>query len=253
MELDLLRYEVQRIDGTPDSVLRAIDLLIAELLKPDTNYLPKSIEYGFFEEFSKCLINWMGKGEFGHLKAIYEEIRQRIKMDDAFISPFSGGSSKKRFGAYLNILNDMIEVYLRSDMELKDSLSIMGFKANQVRQRKLLSALYAYQQPVFTKSEVRERVFRELYGDLTSKQLERDLDELAEVDFLRKEYESPRSINYRLTPKAYYWRTKIEESLVEKRAAVEVVFIPNFETKIIHQASHAVTASLWRKEVAGHA
>jgi hypothetical protein len=223
MDVDILKYEVQRIDGTPESVFRAIDLLIGELKRPELDYLPKSIEYGFFEEFYKCLINWMTRGEFDHLKLTYTTLKEKIRTDDAFVSPFAGSSSKRRFGASLNVLNEIIEVYLRSDLEIKDVIRILGTKKNQKRHREVLAQLYELQH----KAPITVASVNELpeYGRQDVKQTSRDLDDLEKMGFLLKEKLSSKNIQYRLTLRAFRVKEKIEKKIAEdklKEVAVPV-------------------------------
>jgi hypothetical protein len=216
MEHGILREEVQRIDGTPESVFDALALIVEELDRPDFEFLPKSVEYAFFEEFYKCLIEWMGRGETDSLQSTFKKLKEVIKndKDGSFASPFSGIGSKRRFGAYLTTVTEMIEIYLRSDLELKDTINIMGDKANSQRYRQLLSALYDLGQTQFTVSQV---MGFDMYKGKYERMVERDLGKLEEFDFISREGGSTKPIRFRLTTRAWYNRKNILEQVSANR------------------------------------
>jgi predicted transcriptional regulator len=207
MNLEDLRYEVQRLDGEPDSALQAIGLLI-ESLNDKGMDPPRSIVYGFFEEFYKCLIDWMGRGETKKLTTTYHSIKAIINRDEDLLAPFAGVSSKRRFGASLHVLTDMIEVYLRSDMEIKDYNDLLGPGKQRRRLRQLLLALLEMD----TLISVNKIAAHPLYNkDKDSyKTALRHLDRLSELGFLTKESDS-KLLQYRLARKTWSFRDKLQE------------------------------------------
>ncbi len=215
MDLDTLRYEVQRLDGTPAAVTNAVSLIVEEYER--SAYLPKSIEYGFFEEFFKNIIDWIGKGQEKDLLEMFTSIKATIDSDDEFISPFAGTSGKRRFGAQLNFVRDFIEIYLRSDMASKDEQYLKDDSKKAKRLRLLLCDMYRQDGPI-TVSSLQHI---ELYEELNAKTPERDLTQLVEWGFLRKKAASPKKIFYELTSKAHFFRARIEESVAASRALEE--------------------------------
>jgi hypothetical protein len=209
MELNDLRYGVQHIKGTPESVLKAINLLVSEYSSDSNRYIPKTIEYGFFEEFSKIIIEWIGKGDEKALQQSFNAIREVIRSDDEFVSPFAGTSSKRRFGAQLQMMSDFIETYLRSDLHIKDHQRIMGSGRKEKRLRILLTELFKIEgtfEPEMLSS-------KDIYESVSRKTIERDLNDLTDWLLVRKIRLSAKKICYELTAKAYYLKDKVEEKL----------------------------------------
>jgi DNA-binding HxlR family transcriptional regulator len=203
MHHDRLRFEVQMMDGTPEASLKAMELIVNELKSED--YLPRTIEYNFLEEFYKCLIDWMSKGEVKQIEKVYQHIKSMIKNDHDFRSPFEGSTSKKRFGAHLNMLMEIAEVYLRTDFESKDTANILGNSSSTKKLRLLLSKFYI-QNRFVTIKDIQQFP---AYKGIETRTIQRQLDKLAEWDLIRKNYNSAKKISYELTPKGYYLKEKI--------------------------------------------
>lgn len=118
MVSNTLKYEVRRLDGTAESIIRVVDLLLNQF--KENPVIPETVTYGFFEEYMKCICNWTGEGNAIEMQKTYEGIVVLIQGDDELIAPFTGeGNCKKRFAANLSSLQMFIEVYLRSDLECK--------------------------------------------------------------------------------------------------------------------------------------
>lgn len=204
----MLKYEVQNIDGTSDSVIKALGLIINEF--KSGRQISKGVEFGFFEEFSKCFLNWVGKGETDEIRKSYNEFKKLIYENSELGSAFIGTDSIKRAGILLSTLADIMEVYLRSDLETKDLLFLMGSTKKQSNLRKLLHELFQINRP-FT--------IRDIEGlkiGLERKTLVRYIEnDLVDTGFIKKIYLSPKKIVYELTSKSFYFKDKIFENVQE--------------------------------------
>lgn len=215
----MLKYEVQNIDGTSDSAIKALRLIINEF--KSERQISKSVEFGFFEEFSKCLLNWVGKGEANEIRKSYNEFKQVIYENSELGNAFIGTDSIKRVGILLSTLVDIMEVYLRSDLEAKDLLFIMGSTKKQGNLRKLLHELFQLNRP-FAISDIDG-----LKIGIERKTLVRYIEnDLINSGFVKKIYLSPKKIIYELTSKSFYFKEKIFEN-IQENAQESIAFIIN--------------------------
>lgn len=206
----MLKYEVQRIDGSSISIRQAVDLIIKELtLNHTISYI---VEQSFINEYMKCILNWIGMGDTLNIKETFNSINEVLRSDSELISG-EETSSKKRFGLQLHTLNQMLEVYLHTDLESKSYLKLMNLDKKNLRIRTLFHLLFEKGRSV----SLNELEFFSLYkeNDISKKTIERDLDELIELKLLRKLFISDRKIIYELTPNAFYWKDKIEKPVIQ--------------------------------------
>lgn len=214
MDLQDLKYEVQRIDGSPGSVLDAITLIVEQYRQQD--YIPKSIEYGFFEEFYTCLLDWVGLGQDQNIQKALEGVNKVITSDNDFASPFAGSSSKRRFGAQLNFMSEFMEVYLRSDLQIKDEYRLKGQGKSSKRLRHLLWITLNGEDFFDLDSLVVSAA--SIYDGMNRKTIERDLQKLVELSLVRKRTNSSRSFFYELTNRAYQFREILNEEFLPERS-----------------------------------
>jgi hypothetical protein len=209
LNIEDLRYEVQRQDGSAESSTRAMELIVSAY--NEVNYIPKSIEIGFFEEFSKTIMESIGKGDEKNLLSIYQSLENEIKKDDDFISPFAGSTSKKRFGANLQVMQDFVEVYLRSDLEIKDQTRIAGTDAKTTRMKGILSNLLEKNKSDKENDQSSDEITNAYFDNLQVKP--DDIDGLVIWGFLRRhKKEKSEEIVYTLTNKSKFYQDKVQIS-----------------------------------------
>jgi hypothetical protein len=228
MNFDDLKYEVQRIDGSAESVITAIKLIVEAYQHRD--HIPKSVEYGFFEEYYKQLIEWIDQGEDQKVEYAFKAIQEIIGQDSEFISPFAGASSKRRFGAQLNFISDLMETYLRSDLQVKDEHLLWGRKAADKRLRQLLHYLLGREGYVSATDIANSGVYvsTEKSQDARKKMADRDLQELADLGFVKRRVISARKIVYQVSNRTFYLRGRLEEEFGPNSGRTEF-FVHKFE------------------------
>ena len=154
----MLKYEVQRLDGSTESILRAIVLILEAIKKSE--YLPLSIEDSFIEEYTKSILNWVMTADTPNMQKTFKAVDRILRSDLDMSSPFRGeGSSKKRFGAKLTTLNKVLETYLRTGLDEKDYALMLQESDNRKRQKKLFRKISELKAP-YQKHLVKEIIHR---------------------------------------------------------------------------------------------
>ena len=125
MQTDTITLEVQRIDGTPASIMEAINLILSRFSDNPEFKLPKSAEEGFFREAHKTILNWIAeKGGSEKMKELLTSLNVAMMSDKILLSPFSGVGYKYRFAAKLSCIYNLLETYLESSLYIKTYFSM---------------------------------------------------------------------------------------------------------------------------------
>lgn len=119
MDTERLQYEIQKIDGSPESVLSAVNLLFSSL-EENNGLLPKSVEHHFFEEVSRSILDRIGKGMDRDIHSTLSALDEMILFDEDHHHPLAGLSSKRRLSIMITLLCEIMSVYLRTDFEWKN-------------------------------------------------------------------------------------------------------------------------------------
>jgi len=211
MDIDFLRFQVQSINNTPSSIIEAIKAVLAAL-KEEDSYLPKSVEHHFFEETAKTVLEWIGKGSAENMREAIEGI-DKIVMEDRELSyPLTDLDPKKKISAHLSYFAEIMSIYLRSNLVMKDYQKLLGNHKVQVRSRKLLLKLYDFKER-FTVADILEHnlydIDAEDIQEVSAKtNIRRTLESLESIGMVKREVEGKRFI-YELTPQAHFRRDEI--------------------------------------------
>lgn len=220
MEKELLKYIVQKIDGSKESILNAMRAILESLDKNDGE-ISKSIEHTFFEECIKSVFDWISKGTTEFMQEIILELNNILATHEELTYPMAGLNGRKRIGIQMNFLAELMNIYQRSDLEFKDIQRIMLADKVQNRRRNLLIFLYKKASP-FKWQDIKDSG---LYDsgkkpDALKKSIERDLNELVKYNFLKENLFGRKNL-YELTPRAYYYKNRIVEMQMEETKPVE--------------------------------
>jgi hypothetical protein len=165
-------------------------------------------------EISKSILNWIGKGQDEKLRAFGEDMDYFLSLDQELDDPLFGVSLKRRFGASLASLLELINVYRYSDLEIKDYHLLMLESKVSNRLRKVLLAFFQsdhrlnirelYYLVYIKGSEVPESL-----SEQQRKFMQRDLDILIRYALIQKVVISPKKIVYETSPRANAYRNDI--------------------------------------------
>lgn len=217
MDIDFLRFQVQSINNTPSSIIEAVKAILAAL-KEEDGYLPKSVEHHFFEETAKTVLEWIGKGSAENMREAIEGI-DKIVMENRELSyPLTDLDPKKKVSAHLSYFAEMMSIYLRSNLVMKDYQKLLSNHKVQMRSRKLLLKLYELKRS-FTVTDIIDLGLCDIdideIQDVSAKTtVRRTLENLENIGMVKREVDGKRFI-YELTPLAHF---RIDEIYNRERA-----------------------------------
>ncbi len=142
MTSETMLYEVQRLDGTPEAVIRAIKIILDEWKLSPTWSLPQTIEVGFWEEVNNTITTWIVQEDCVEKMKTLHTLLVEVFTSTPVITVRS--PSNARFWERLRFLQDMIlDVYIRSDRYSKQYIHIMTIGPGQELKRKILTSVLA--------------------------------------------------------------------------------------------------------------
>ncbi len=200
MQTNMLKYEVQRIDGTPASIMQAIHLILSHFTQNPEYKLSKSVEENFFREAHLAILNWIAeKDGLVKMQGLRKEINELTKGDEILLAPFAGVGYKYRFAARLSCMCDLLEIYLGSETYTKDYIEFT--LPENVHTRDLVVEMWKLDSPA-TENEVLGMV-------LSTGATRKDLEYLLGEHFVRKN-ELDEIIYFELTPKAFVFMDRLK-------------------------------------------
>lgn len=204
---EMLKFEVQRIDGTTDSVIRAVNLIIDAIKeKPGVGIGISTIDC-FFEEFHVCVLDRMlgGKPEDQEeLKSMYKQINAIISGEHELCSPYTGIGHMHRFGAMLKAVMEIIEIYLRRHITNKDRGRILSTGKEGERLRKLVDFVHESNKIWLPKEDIDHYAKTYYFGNQGL--IFQDLKILEEMLIVMEG-----DGGYRIFPSIFYWLKEIKD------------------------------------------
>jgi hypothetical protein len=205
----MLGFEVQRQDGTNESSLRAIQLILEEFKREgDTYKLPRSVERLFFEEFDKVFFGWIKKEIPGleEMKKMHKSLWTIIRQDEVLLNPYNGIGQKWRFGANLYCRFEMMDTYIRSSSMKIGFMELVSPEHKD--EQDLLVVLYSIDHAI----AVQELLDMHPHYKDTKFDLEAKLVFLAEREFIAFVHTDPSTRAVELTTSGLYAATKISHN-----------------------------------------
>lgn len=200
------------IEPNTTAVGRVTWLLKDHFSKSDE--IPRSQLVYFFDELSKIIINWIGKGEDERLKRFSNELERVLQSDAELNFPVQTLSKKQKFGANLAFIQDMINIYLDNDLEIKDYQHILMSGKVEDRLRRVLTTFYEKARPL-NSFNLYEEVYSTMNEETSSiteeirKLIQRDINRLIEYKLIRRIQLNSRRHLYELTPRAHHLKDEI--------------------------------------------
>ena len=165
-------------------------------------------------EISKTVLNWIGKGHDGQLNIFAHELDRFLSADAELDDPLAGVTQKRKFGANLAFLLELINVYRHSDLELKDYHLLLLEDKVANRLRKVLMVFF-HQDRRLNTADIYRIVYGSAHGstEMVSepdrKRIQRDLEKLMENGLIQRIPLSPKKFVYEATPRAFAYKNDI--------------------------------------------
>lgn len=195
-----------KIDGTKETLEKALKEFI-RVAKEDDKKVLKSQELFFYEEMSKTLLNWIGKGETRNINELYNILDNILLEDDELSQVMFKLNLRERIGAQLIMFSELIATFLSADLASKDNDVIFNNSKAHIKLREIL-VIFFIKNRTLNRSDVTE-ILKQKGDYQTTRTLQRDLDKLVEINFLNKRQKNSKIISYALSARAYHYKDKI--------------------------------------------
>lgn len=132
------------IDWTSWSIKKSIDLLLENFNAEWHMQVTESTENWFFEEYMKAVINWIWTSNEKEIRNNHNDLKKFFQDNHDLTNSYKQTPhlfKKRLFWEKLYVISNLLEVFLRSDLEAKTANLIMTAKPESERLRNILLVL----------------------------------------------------------------------------------------------------------------